>query len=1231
MKKMTKALTMLMCMVVLLVCMGGAALAAVTPPSDIKNREANKGFSSNWKYWMQGASSNANLRKYGCRVVAESKALAEMHLIDPAKMNPEEFFNLGVKKGYWNSGVTENGALGYGMIQYAKKELGYTIESEKITFSGSNMQTEADKIMEYLRAGKYVLLWDSDAGHAVYVLRKESLLAGEPIISDSFVGYSEHPYGYHEFIDFDGEWDDFSIDAYRYKTCRVFTLTPKASANKYVAVTNENGAPIRDDFFKTGDEIYTAPRGSWYEAVGHVLNSYDHVWYNVKLPNGKTGWIWEDNIAGCEPYVKQITNVNSKRYTPVHSDFYGASSTIIQAMQGDSVSILAETVNKHGNTWYLVEHSEGIGWIWAEYFSGNTNNPLLTGNNTYYVIDDPEAGTWIDGTGGATFDADGGSSLEIPAGYTSIDTITNAGNLKTITIPTSVTNISANAFSKCTALTTVNYKGTSAQWKSISIGSGNTNLTNAKIVYQGDAASTAAFSSVTATPTTTNAMLKATVQVTSGSGTFTGSGIRVYNSSGTVIASKDETHSYYRSASGTNSYNIWYDITDELGKTLTAGTSYSYQFYTVFNGQTIWSGKKSFTTTGTSMNFTYTLKEVTETSFTFAFKGTASTRGKFSEFGCKLIDLNTGETKMDYSNTTDSNLNVANAQYFSIDKWTLSGTSGHTYSMQLYYVFNGTRYNSAVYTIKFPDNTKPTITNVAVTETAANGYTVECTATDNNEIKNVQFATWTTLNGQDDLVYHNGTVDGTTWTCTINTGDGHNNATNCTYATQIIATDMHGNQATYTLNQYVDATPPVISNVVATPLYNGKYTVTCTVTDDQALDTVQAVSNFSSATKTTTTSGSTSGDTRTFTVNALSLNGTAGYYTTRINAYDESQNLATETVFIYIDAKAPVISDLRVNNITSYGFDVSCLITEDASEIEAVQFGAWTDACADESGDSKDDLIADWQTNAACAGTLGEDGRWTYHVSKADHNDETGLYHIDLWVKDGFGNTASGSTYGQIGAIAELLPDAKRASGTYGASEYIVYDQALTWTEAVAMCEEIGGELVMLTDEGENAFVTDLLNESDVTQSWIGAEGARAFSFGTATFRWLNGETVDFTNWASGQPGGTTTSYGVLLNEDSTWATQRKTQTCAFVCERPGKNLSGLSTMTLPEDVTQIQTEAFAGVGAEVIVLPEGCTKIGSRAFADSAALRYLIVPSISAIDIAEDAFEGSDVTLIEE
>jgi len=105
----------------------------------------------------------------------------------------------------------------------------------------------------------------------------------------------------------------------------------------------------------------------------------------------------------------------------------------------------------------------------------------------------------------------------------------------------------------------------------------------------------------------------------------------------------------------------------------------------------------------------------------------------------------------------------------------------------------------------------------------------------------------------------------------------------------------------------------------------------------------------------------------------------------------------------------------------------------------------------------------------------------------------------------------------------------------------------------------------------------------------------------------------------------------VLLNEDSTWATQRKTQTCAFVCERPGKNLSGLSTMTLPEDVTQIQTEAFVGVGAEVIVLPEGCTKIGSRAFADSAALRYLIVPSISAIDIAEDAFEGSDVTLIEE
>ena len=57
-------------------------------------------------------------------------------------------------------------------------------------------------------------------------------------------------------------------------------------------------------------------------------------------------------------------------------------------------------------------------------------------------------------------------------------------NLTSIVIPSSVTSIGSSAFYNCTALTTVYYGGADATaWSGITIGSGNTELTNATIYY----------------------------------------------------------------------------------------------------------------------------------------------------------------------------------------------------------------------------------------------------------------------------------------------------------------------------------------------------------------------------------------------------------------------------------------------------------------------------------------------------------------------------------------------------------------------------------------------------------------------------------------------------------------------------------------------------------------------------------------------------------------------------
>ena len=55
--------------------------------------------------------------------------------------------------------------------------------------------------------------------------------------------------------------------------------------------------------------------------------------------------------------------------------------------------------------------------------------------------------------------------------------------LASIVIPDSITSIASFAFTGCISLKTVYYKGTKEQWESITINSGNEDLTNATIIY----------------------------------------------------------------------------------------------------------------------------------------------------------------------------------------------------------------------------------------------------------------------------------------------------------------------------------------------------------------------------------------------------------------------------------------------------------------------------------------------------------------------------------------------------------------------------------------------------------------------------------------------------------------------------------------------------------------------------------------------------------------------------
>ena len=83
-------------------------------------------------------------------------------------------------------------------------------------------------------------------------------------------------------------------------------------------------------------------------------------------------------------------------------------------------------------------------------------------------------------------DCDGLTSITISEGVTKIGSYAfeYCRGLTSVTIPNSVTNIGDSAFHGCSGLTSIKYRGTEAQWKAISKGSGwNSNTGNYTITY----------------------------------------------------------------------------------------------------------------------------------------------------------------------------------------------------------------------------------------------------------------------------------------------------------------------------------------------------------------------------------------------------------------------------------------------------------------------------------------------------------------------------------------------------------------------------------------------------------------------------------------------------------------------------------------------------------------------------------------------------------------------------
>ena len=109
-------------------------------------------------------------------------------------------------------------------------------------------------------------------------------------------------------------------------------------------------------------------------------------------------------------------------------------------------------------------------------------------------------------------------------------------------------------------------------------------------------------------------------------------------------------------------------------------------------------------------------------------------------------------------------------------------------------------------------------------------------------------------------------------------------------------------------------------------------------------------------------------------------------------------------------------------------------------------------------------------------------------------------------------------------------------------------DTNSTWWEAKFACDDIGGELVVISDAKENEFVRKLAKDNLI---WLG--GTDEFEEGVWT--WDNGEAFKFKSWDAGQPSGASGHNFLILNgKNGKWAdtTDFSGKVKGYVCEWKG-------------------------------------------------------------------------------
>ena len=97
---------------------------------------------------------------------------------------------------------------------------------------------------------------------------------------------------------------------------------------------------------------------------------------------------------------------------------------------------------------------------------------------------------------------------------------------------------------------------------------------------------------------------------------------------------------------------------------------------------------------------------------------------------------------------------------------------------------------------------------------------------------------------------------------------------------------------------------------------------------------------------------------------------------------------------------------------------------------------------------------------------------------------------------------------------SEVTSEAGCEEGNFNGHRYMIFDNDKTYHEAEAYCESLGGHLATIHNQEEN----DYLYRYMVSQGYASAYFGFSDEANEGEWKWVNGDSVFYTNWADGEP-----------------------------------------------------------------------------------------------------------------